>query len=455
MWKQKRSITLNLTEGTIWKKIFLFALPLLGSSLIQQLYNTVDLLFVGNWLTKESYAAVGASTLIVTCLVGFFTGMSVGSNVVIAQSLGSGTKEQIQDSVHTAVGLSLTGGLVLMVIGVIGAPYFLRGMNTAPEILEEAVSYLRIYFLSLVSVITYNMASGIIRALGNSSVPMMIQLIGGVVNVAADAVLLGNFRNVEAVAWATMISQTLAAVLSLLYLMRVKGDCRLHLKKIHIQKKMLLKIVRIGIPAGTQNLVITVSNIFAQYHINSLGVNSIGAFTTYFKVELLLYYPIVALGQTMTTFAGQNIGAGRPDRVKRGVKVCIFMGILLSVATAALLLVFGEPVFSLFSDDAAVIREGLKVIWITFPFYWLYVILEVLADTIRGAGNAMPPMVIILSNICVLRVILLFIIMGFWKDIRGIAMVYPITWCTTAVCMFGYYRKNYKRISPGQACKLE
>ena len=433
---------LDLTKGSIQKNILLFALPLLGSSLIQQLYNTVDLLFVGNWLGKNAYAAVGASSLIVTCLVGFFTGMSVGANVVIAQAIGLDSRKKIQDSVHTAIGLSLVGGSVLMIIGLLGAPCFLRWMNTEPEILQEAAAYLRIYFLSLISIILYNMISGILRAMGNSRVPMMIQLIGGIVNVAADAILIGSFRTVEAAAWATMVSQTLAAALALAYLAKRGEKCMVHWKKIRISPGILKEIIKVGIPSGTQNLVITLSNIFAQYHINSLGVDSIGAFTTYFKVELLLYYPIVALGQAMTTFTGQNMGAGEPERVKKGVRICITMGILLTAATAALLLLSGRSVFRLFNGDENVLANGLKVIFITFPFYWLYVILEVLADTIRGAGKAIMPMLIILGNICLLRTVLLFAIMSQWKDIRGIAVTYPITWLATAVCMSVYYKKG-------------
>lgn len=448
MGRLKSKNSYDLTEGAIWKQLVLFALPLLGSSLIQQLYNTVDLLFVGNCLSKNSYAAVGASSLIINCMVGFFTGMSVGSGVVISQAIGCRDKKATRDSVHTAVGLSLTGGVVLMLAGCIGAPYFLRWMGVEIAIMAEAVSYLRIYFLSLTSVITYNMASGIIRATGNSSVPMLTQLAGGIANVIADAVLIRNFPCVESAAWASMISQTLAAGMCLVYLMKQDGDCRLIWREVQIQKEILLRIIKIGVPAGFQNLVITLSNIFAQYHINSLGVDAISAYTTYFRVELLLYHPIIALGQAMTTFTGQNIGAGKPDRVKKGVKICICMGVFLNVATAIFLLLFGPQAFGLFTKDADVIECGMKIIRITFPFYWFYVILEVLADTIRGAGKALPPMVIILSSMCVLRTVLLFFIMGKWHEIQGIAVTYPISWSAAALCMLIYYlRKSW--IEPG------
>ena len=438
----------DLTEGAIWKQLLLFSLPLLGSSLIQQLYNTVDLLFVGNCLSKNSYAAVGASSLIINCMVGFFTGMSVGAGVVISQAVGCRDKKAAQAGVHTAIGLSLAGGLFLMAAGWLGAPFFLRLMGVDVSILGEAASYLRIYFLSLTSVITYNMASGIIRAMGNSSVPMLTQLAGGIANVIADAVLIRNFPRVESAAWASMASQTLAAGLCLWYLMKRGGDCQLILKNICIQRDILFRIVKIGIPAGVQNLVITLSNMFAQYHINSLGVDAIGAFTTYFRIELLLYHPIIALGQAMTTFAGQNAGAKKPRRVRQGVKSCILMGIFLNVATAIILLLFGPQAFGLFTKDAAVIAAGMKIIRITFPFYWFYVILETLADAARGAGKAVPPMVIILSNMCILRTILLFVLMGQWHDIRGIAVTYPVTWGMAALCIAVYYWKSGRAERP-------
>ncbi|AKA67644.1 MATE family efflux transporter [Clostridium scatologenes] len=433
----------NLTEGIIWKQVLFFALPLIAASIIQQLYNTVDLIFVGNYLGKEAAAAVGASSLIVTCLVGFFTGMSVGSSVIIANIFGSGKKGKVKDAIHTAIGLSFLGGIVLFIIGYIGAPYFLKWMNVPQEILKPAVSYIRIYFLSLISLITYNMGSGIIRAMGNSKTPMYIQLVGGIVHVLMDAVFIVIFENgVNGVAWATFLSQAINAVLILYYLKHTDSEYRLQFKKIRIHKEVLLPILKIGIPSGLQSIVITLSNVFAQYHINSLGVEAIVAFTAYFKVELPIYLPIVALGQAITTFSGQNMGAGNIERVKKGAKVCILMGIGITIVSSTLLLIFGRQAFGIFNHDRVVIDYGIRIIRTSFPFYWIYVILEVLGDTIRGAGKATPPMVIILSNICVLRIVLLFVIMDFYHDVRGVAITYPITWAIAALCMLVYYLKG-------------
>ena len=434
---------INLTEGIIWRKLLFFALPLLASNLIQQLYNTVDLLFVGNYLGKEASAAVGASSLIIICLVGFFTGMSIGASVIIANIFGSGKKEKLKDAIHTAIGLGFFGGIVLVIIGYIGAPYFLKWMNVPQEILKPAVSYIRIYFFSLISLITYNMGSGIIRAMGDSTTPMYIQLIGGIVHIFMDALFIVMFENgVNGVAWATLLSQTISAVLILYYLTHAEDKCRLQFKKIRIHKEMLVPIIKIGIPAGLQSIVITLSNIFAQYNINSLGVDAIVAFTVYSKVELAIYIPIAALGQAITTFSGQNIGARNLERVKKGVKVCILMGIGLTMVSSMLLLIFGHQVFAIFNKDSMVINYGIRIISTSFPFYWIYVIVQVLADTMKGAGKAAPPMVIVLFNMCVLRILLLFIIMASYHDVRGVAITYPITWSVTALGMLAYYLKG-------------
>lgn len=440
---KKAKRTRDLTEGTIWKQLLLFALPLLGSSLIQQMYNTVDLIFVGNVLGKEASAAVGASSLIITCLVGFFTGLSVGTVIIIAQSFGHKSKTDLQRAVHTAIGLSFLGGAILMVIGYLGAPHFLRWMNTPEEISSTSLSYLRIYFLSFISVITYNMGSGILRAVGDSKSPLLYQLIGGITNVGMDALFLVVFDyGVDGVAWATFFSQTIAAGCVLIHLSMTNGDHHLSWIKIRIDKDFFFRILKVGVPVGLQSLVITLSNVFAQYQINSFGVDAIAAFTAYFKVELIIYLPIVAFGQAIPTFSAQNIGAGKFERMKIGTIVCLMMGITLTIATSVTALIFGRQAFGVFNQDSSVIDSGIRIIQTSFPFYFLYVILEVLGGTIRGAGKSTPPMIIILLNICVLRTILLFSIMSFYHDVRGVAMTYPITWAATAACMSVYFFKG-------------
>ncbi len=450
---KKTEGTRDLTEGVIWKQLLLFTLPLLGSSLIQQLYNTVDLLFVGNFLGKEAFAAVGASSLIITCLVGFFTGLSAGTAVISAQTFGRKSKAELQRAVHTAIGLSFLGGAVLMAIGYSGAPLFLRWMNTPAEILGISVSYLRIYFLSLLSVVTYNMGSGILRAVGDSKSPLLYQLIGGITNIVLNAlflIVLGY--GVEGVAWATLFSQTVAAGCVLIHLSITNGDHHLSWSKIRIDKETIFRILHVGVPVGLQSLVITLSNIFVQYFINGFGVEAIAAFAAYFKVELVIYLPIVAFGQAITTFSAQNIGAGEIERMKKGTRDCLLMGITLAIITSALMLIFGREAFWLFNRDSLVIDYGIRIIQTTFPFYFLYVILEVLGDSIRGSSKSIPPMIIVLLNICVLRTILLFTITTYYADLRGVAITYPVTWATTAVCMSVYFLKGKWLVQHAPKC---
>ena len=323
-----------------------------------------------------------------------------------------------------------------MGIGYIGAPVVLKWMNTPVSILPTAVSYLRIYFLSLVSILLYNIGAGILRAVGNSRVPMYCQLFGGIINVIMDAVFVVAFKNgINGVAWATLLSQSAAGLLVFFYLMRTPEGFRVEIKNLRIHIDIFKEILKVGIPAGIQSLVITLSNVFAQYHINGLGVDAIAAFTAYFKVELVMYLPIVALGQTIMTFSGQNYGAGKYKRVRQGTKMCICLGIGLIVSIGILTLVFIEPAFGIFTRDASVIYYGKRIAQISFPFYGIYVILEILGGAIRGMGKAIPPMIIILLNICLLRSILLFVLMPIYPDVRTVAATYPITWTTTAICM--------------------
>ncbi len=430
----------QLTEGVIWKQILLFSLPLLGSALIQQLYNTVDLLFAGNMLGTDATAAVGASSLLISCIVNFFTGVSVGISVIASQKVGAGEWKEVDRIIHTAMGISLAGGAILMVGGLIISKPVLLLMNTPDEILGPSVTYVRIYMLSMIPLVTFNMNAGIIRSFGNSRTPMMIQLAGGIANVLADYLSIRVFHlGVAGIAWATMISQGLAAVLSVLFLMRQTGECRLRWRDVTISGDILKLVLRIGVPAGLQSLVITISNVIVQSQINGFGVNTIAAFSAFFKIELLIYEPILSFGQAMMTFAGQNKGANKPKRITRGLRVTIGMGVIYALAMGLLLLRFGHFAFRLFTQDNDVIECGLQIIRVTFPLYWIYVFLEVTANTIRGVGRSIPPMIMVLMGQCVCRTVVLFLFTHIWGTITSVALVYPIGWAASAVSLILYW----------------
>ena len=394
----------DLTVGPIGKKLLLFAAPLLLGSLVQQLYNTVDLIFVGNYIGSSASAAIGASSLLITCLVGFFGGMSVGSGVVIAQLYGAKDTHGLDRAVHNTAALCLAGGVLMMALGYLLAPGYLRLIRTPESIRGSAVSYLRIYFFSFLSIITYNLSSGVIRALGDSKTPLYAQLAGGLVNVVMDYLFVRVFKNgVTGVAWASLFSQSLAALIVLWKLTKLDEAYALRPRRIAFDRAILKKVLRIGVPAGAQALVITLSNVMAQYHINSLGEDAIAAFTAYFKVELIVYLPIVALGQAMMTFAGQNYGARQLERVRRGTLQCTLISMALAAVTSGIALVFGAALFRVFNREASVIALGLRIIGVTFPFYFIYPVLQILGDSLRGLGKARGPMLIILINLCLVR----------------------------------------------------
>lgn len=449
----------DLTTGSIWRKLIFFALPLLGSSLIQQLYNAVDVFFVGNFVAdKNAMSAVGASSLIVTLLVGFFTGMSVGSGVVVSLFFGQKNYRKLRYAVHTAICLGAIGGVVLAAIGILVAPWILNIMNTPPEILDMAVTYIRIYFLSLPSLILFNMGTGILRATGDSRNPLIYLTIGGLLNVLLDFLFVAVFQwGVVGVAVATMATQTVPAILVLVHLFVTKKPYRLRISQMRIRKEMLHRIFRIGIPAGVQSIVITLSNMVVQYHINSFGPDAIAGFTAYFEIELLIYLPIVAFGQTITTFTGQNVGAGRYDRVSKGIRLSLIFGIVFSMMMSAVVLLFGKYAFGFLNPDPGIINSGLQIIAVTVPLYFIYVFLEVFSGAVRGYGNSTVPMIIVIANMCGLRIALLFLFVPLWESIAAVAICYPITWATTSICLGIFYWKSglHKKIKAFKKEKVQ
>ncbi|MBO5603859.1 MAG: MATE family efflux transporter, partial [Acidaminococcaceae bacterium] len=376
--------TLDLTSGPIARKLLWFALPLLGASLIQQLYTTVDILFVSNYLGAGASAAVGASVLLNSAMVNLFTGISIGAGVVIAQAFGRKEKVQLSKSIHTSMMLGLIGGILLTVIGEVTGSAFLSAVNTPASIFQDALDYVQVFFLGLTFMLVFNMAAGVMRALGNSQTPMMIQLVCGIIHVATNYLFIMHMENgILAVAWSSVLSQVLAAIISVYYLLK---SGVMSISKLAVDGPMTREIVRIGLPAGLQGVVVTLSNVFVQYFINGFDVVAIAAFTAYYRIELLFYMPLCALGQAMMTFTGQNVGARLYDRVKSGLRTTLIFGVAYSVALAAVLLYFGRETFGIFYSDPAVIDMGIKIIWIAFPFYFFYVFLETFADTLRGAG---------------------------------------------------------------------
>ena len=427
--------TNDLTHGSIGKGYILFAIPLFLGSLFQQLYNTVDMLFVGNVLGKNAAAAVGASSILVTCLINLFTGVAVGAGIVISQLFGARKEQEMKEAVWIAVLAGIAGGLCMTVIGVTCSQAVLVKLHTPEAIIPDAVLYVQIYFLSAVPMVLYNMCSGILRAQGDSRTPFHALAAGGIVNVIMDAVFLIVLGwGVAGVAVATLFSQSMTAIFLLVHMLRHKVLTRQRLRW-----DLMGKIISVGVPVGIQSMILTLSNVVVQYHINGFGENVIAAFAVYFKAENLLCLPIIAFGQAMVTFTGQNYGAGRYDRIRKGILVCNGISAMVLVVLSWSALAAGKWILGAFCPDQAVIAEGLRIIGVTFPVYFIYSLFEVTGGVVRGIGKSVPSMIIVIVNLCLIRILLLEIVDRTVHSVEAVAALYPVTWLLATVSFVIYY----------------
>ncbi|MCD7717422.1 MAG: MATE family efflux transporter [Lachnospiraceae bacterium] len=441
----------DLTDGNILKGFLLFALPLLFGSLFQQLYSTVDLLYIGNFMGKNSAAAVGASGIVVTCMIGLFTGISVGAGVVASHFWGAGEKERVKRCICNSLLFALIGGCVLAALSELMSGWMLRALNTPDSILTEALVYIRIYIFAIVPMILYNMSAELLRAMGDSRSPFLVLAAGGVLNVCMDAAFIVLLRwGVAGAAFATAISQTFTAVVLTGYLFIRE---KLMEERWRIETGLLRNILKTGFPLGIQSMVLTLSNIFVQRAINGFGENAIAAFTVYFRVENLLYLPIVAFGQAMVTFTGQNMGAGKYERIRKSAFFCNFLAAAVTAALAFVFLLSGRQILGLFCSDEDVVAEGLKIITISFPLYFLYAIQEVTGGLIRGMGKTLQSMAVVMGTLCILRVVLLGLLLRYVRTIQGIASVYPLTWGLAALSFIMCYFYFQKQLPVHRPCK--
>ena len=430
----------SLTTGPIGPALLFFALPFLGSSLIQQLYNTVDIIFISQLVGTEAAAAVGSSSLIVTCIIGFFTGISIGIGILTAKAFARKDMATLTELIHGSAGLTLVLGLAFTVIAFIIAPWCLNALQTPPAIFSEALLYIRVYVLGLIPIITYNIGAGVLRSLGNSKSPLVYQAIGGVVNIVGNALFIGFFQwGIFGAAMTTLCSQTVAAGLVVWHLRRLHAPYALAIQRIRWSTSVASKVLRLGVPAAVQAIVITLSNLIVQGTINGLGIVSIAAFTAYFKVENIIYLPIMAMGQAYAVFVSQNMGLYDIERIQQGLHVTAKVGMAVTVLLTGLVLALGKTIFSWFATDDDVISLALQIAWVAYPFYFIYMVLEAFGSAIRGVGNTVAAMVITVVNMCGIRIACLYIVMQVYPDPLGVAAVYPLTWASTAGMLGCYY----------------
>ncbi len=434
---------MDFTRGTAWKQILWFGFPLLIASLIQQMYNSVDLFFVGNYLGTDEMAAVGSCALLFDCVTGFFAGLSVGSCVAAAKYLGAGSREKLSRCVSSSIMLSLTGGILLLLLGICGAPLFLRLIRIPEEIFSLARTYVTIYFLSFPMLLCFNIMTGIIRAGGNSFIPMLIQFSGGLIKISMNVLFLLILKmGMEGAALGTVLADTAMAAAAIFCLKRNFKEISL---KPEVDKEMIGEILDVGIPAGVQSVIITASNLVIQAQINSFGVDVISAFSIYIKAEAPVFYLITALGQALTAFVGQNAGAGQHQRIKKGTRSCLIIGSLAAGAVSLLILASGRQVFGFFTEEERVIALGCEILSITFPFYFLYALVDIPAASMRGMEYAKVPMLLTLVNFSAVRIGMMYLFESNLHNIQGIAWCYPGSWITAAVCMMVCYLRFIRK----------
>ncbi len=441
---QKASSVNSITEGVIWKPLLFFFIPIVIGSFFQQLYNTADTIIVGQFVGKGALAAVGATGTLINLLVGFFVGLASGATVIIAQFYGARQHKRVELAVHTSVALSIVCGILLMIIGIVLAPQLLRMVSVPDDIIQDATLYIRIYFTGMIPSLFYNVGSGILRAIGDSKRPLYFLIAATICNIILDLFLVVALdMAVAGVGIATVASQFLSAILVLIVLMRAEDSYRLNLGKISFNKDILFSIVRIGLPAGLQSVLYSVSNLVIQSSINALGTDTIAAWSAYGKIDALFWMIMSAYGVAITTFVGQNYGAGKYDRIKKSVRVCTGMAIGSAIALSVLLMLFGDIVYRLFTNDPTVIEIGLQMLHYLTPFYFTYVCVEVLSGAIRGTGEALKPMILTCFGICVLRVLWIVAAVPIWPGLLSILTSYPLTWATTSILFIIYYFKGH------------
>lgn len=432
----------DMTTGSIWKRMVSFAVPVFLGNLCQQLYNAVDSVIVGKFVGKQALAAVASSGNLIFMMTGFFMGLFIGAGIVIAQYFGARNYEKVRSAVHTDIAFALCCGVLVTLLGVFFTPTILTWMRTPADVLSTSILYFRLYFLGSLATILYNAGMGILQAVGDSRSPLYYLVISSVVNVALDLLFVGAMdMGVAGAAVATVISQVVSAVLCIIKLTRSDGPYRLEIKRIGFDLPLLKKITSQGVPSGVQNSIIAIANVVVQSNINTFGSDAMAGCGSYSKVEGFVFLPITAFAMALTTFIGQNLGAGQFDRAKQGARI----GILCSMAMAELIgvaLFFLAPyAMRLFNDDPAVVAIGVRQSHIEALFFCFLAFAHGVSAVLRGAGRAQVPMYTMLGCWCILRVSYITLALKVWPDIATIFWAYPITWSVSCVVFLIYYLK--------------
>ncbi len=442
--------TNTIVDGVIWKGLLKFFFPIMLGTLFQQLYNTVDAVVVGQFVGTQALAAVGgSSSQIVNLFIGFFVGLSSGATVIVSQYFGAREDKGVSRAVHTAMALAFIAGAVMTVVGLVLAPAMLEIMNTTEDTMADSTLYLRIVFLSMIPSMVYNVGSSILRAIGDSRSPLYFLAAACLVNVVLDLAFVLIFHmGVAGVAIATSIAQAVSAVLVFVALCRAKGSYRIIPREIRPERELLARTVRIGLPTGLQSVLYAVSNIIITTSINGFGTDTVAAWVAFGKVDALFWLILSAFGVAIMTFVGQNYGARKFDRVHKSLKVALAIAAVTSIVYGAVLLLVGQYVFRLFTNDQTVMDVAIYMMMCMVPGYVLYVPIELISGALRGMGDTLIPTVITAVGICALRVLWIFAVVPLWHDILAITISYPISWLLTSAAFILYYARVRRKLLP-------
>ena len=431
-----------MTSGSIGKRMMFFVLPLLLGNLFQQLYNTVDSLIVGNFLGSSALAAVSSSGSLIFMLIGFLSGISAGASVVISQYFRAEDVPNIQRAVHTTVAFGIAAGLLMTIVGILLSPQILAWMGTPESVMPESISYLQIYFSGSLGFVLYNVFVGILQAVGDSRHPLYYLMASSVINLVLDILFIGFFHTgVSGAALATVISQVFSAILCFVQLLITKESYQLRLSSIRFDLPMLGRIIRSGLPSGVQNSIIAFANVVVQSYINAFGQMAMAGYGAYTKIEGFAFLPINSFTMAMTTFVGQNLGAGQTERTRKGARFGILVTVVMAELIGVIVMLFAPQLIAAFDSTPAVVQFGVEKARTAALFYCLLAYSHSVASVIRGAGKAVVSMLIMMTFWCVVRVAFLAVSIPFTHSVLMVYAVYPLTWALSSVAFFFYYRR--------------
>lgn len=438
----------QITEGVIWKQLLIFFFPIVIGTFFQQIYNTADSIVVGRFVGKEALAAVGGSVnQIVNLVVEVFVGLTSGASVIVAQFYGAKDKKNLNKTLHTSYAFGIVTGFVVAVVGLLVTNTVLELMKTPQELMADSRLYLHIYFCGMIFNIIYNMGASILRAVGDSRRPLYVLMVTCGLNIVLDILLVVIFRlGVMGVAIATVSCQGISSILVTAMLMKEHPLFQLKLREIRFYRVSLNSVLRIGIPAALEATMYTIANLIIQVFVNELGTDTVAAWGTFAKIDAVYWMVVNAFGISITTFVGQNYGAGKVKRMRKSVGICLGISYAGAILVSGVLYALAGPLYRLFTTDENVVRIGVDMMHFLLPSYFMYVVIGILSGALRGAGRVLVPMLLTCGGVCLIRIVWMFGVFPGHPGINTIMLSYPVSWGITAVLFIIYYFRKFPKV---------